>query len=143
MRALFDVSFLLAMLDADHMAHGRARVWWAKERENGWASSPIVQNGFLRIISQRSYLSPRSIPDAIVMLRLATLSPEHQFWSDDVSILDASIIDHSRLLGPRQITDIYLLALAVKNGGRFVTLDTGISPAAVRGAEPANLVVVL
>jgi uncharacterized protein len=76
-----------------------------------------------------------------VFLTAADL-PGHAFWPDDVSLLDAAVFDHTRLLGRRQITDIYLLALAVKHGGRLVTLDAGISVGAVRRAEPQNLVTV-
>ena len=37
-------------------------------------------------------------------------------------------------------TDVYLLALAVAQGGRLVTFDRGISPDAVAGAQPKHLV---
>ncbi len=142
MRALFDISVLLALLDQDHLRHEHARTWYASERAYGWASCPLSQNGFIRIMSQRSYSSSRSIGDALTILRAATTRAEHQFWPDDVSILDAGMMDYTRLLGPKQITDVYLLALAVKYGGRLVTLDTGISVQAVRGANAAHLVIV-
>jgi predicted nucleic acid-binding protein len=56
-------------------------------------------------------------------------------------MLDAGIFDQSRILGPSQITDVYLLGLAVKNGGRLVTFDRGVPVRAVKGAEPRNLVI--
>lgn len=141
MRALFDISILLALLDQDHMHHDVARAWWAAERRHGWASCPISQNGFVRIISQPAYRHPKLIADAVTILDSATQRPDHEFWPDDLSILDTVAIDHTRLLGPRQLTDIYLLALAVKHGGRLVTLDSGISVKSVREARPESLVV--
>jgi hypothetical protein len=63
------------------------------------------------------------------------------FSEDDISIGDRHIFSHERILGPKQITDIYLLALAVRNRGRLITLDRSISTAAVHGATQANLVV--
>ena len=60
---------------------------------------------------------------------------------DDISLRDTALIDPAAILGPKQITDVYLLALAVKNGGRLVTFDHRISFAAVRGAEARHLVV--
>lgn len=141
MRALFDVSVLLALLDQDHIFHGRARAWWVGEQQRGWASCPLTQNGFLRIISQRSYLSPRTLSDAIAMLKLATGRADHEFWHDDISILDGAHFDPSRLLGTKQVTDLYLLALAVRHGGRMVTCDRGISHQAIRTATPASLVI--
>jgi hypothetical protein len=44
----------------------------------------------------------------------------HEFWPDDVSLLDPRVAYNSRIHGPRQITDVYLLALAVRHGGQFV-----------------------
>ncbi len=141
MRALFDVSVLLALVDRAHVHHDRVGSWWARERQDGWASCPLTQNGFVRIISQPSYLRPRRTSEAITLLRHATERPEHEFWPDDLSILDAGTFDHRRVLGPRQITDVYLLALATKHGGRFVTLDGALSIAPVKGATPGNLVI--
>jgi predicted nucleic acid-binding protein len=67
---------------------------------------------------------------------------DHEFWPDDISLLDAARFERPKILGPKQLTDIYLLALAVKNGGRLVTFDESISDAAVRGAKPRHLVVI-
>jgi len=67
---------------------------------------------------------------------------DHTLFSDDISILDSSLIDHDFILGPMQITDVYLLALAVNNGARMVTLDSRISLAAVRSARAENLVMI-
>lgn len=79
--------------------------------------------------------------EALAILQRLVIRPDHAFWPDDFSVIDADHIDHTRLLGPKQITDVYLLALAVKHGGRFVTLDSGISYRAARGGRPENLVV--
>ncbi|MGH8208151.1 MAG: VapC toxin family PIN domain ribonuclease, partial [Steroidobacteraceae bacterium] len=65
----------------------------------------------------------------------------HVFWPDGVSLLDPEVIDPTRIHGPRQLTDIYLLALAVVRGASFVTFDGKIPLAAVRKAKPQNLVV--
>lgn len=142
MRSLLDISMLLALFDRGHVLHDRARGWWRENMGPGWASCPLTQNGYLRIISQKSYPRPVHLPDALRQLKQWAVPPRHEFWPDDASILDASLIEHTRLLGPRQITDVYLLALAVKHGGRLVTLDTGIAVEAVQGARREQLVVV-
>ena len=74
-------------------------------------------------------------------LRVEIARDDHTFWPDDISLLDGQIIDARRLRGPKQVTDAYLLALAVANGGRLVTFDRSIPIAAVRMAAPHNLVV--
>ncbi len=140
MRALLDVNCLLALLDEDHISHSQAFLWWQSNREAGWATCPRTQNGFARISSQGSYPGRKPLAVAIEQLkRLATL-PGHEFWADDISLTDPDLFDHNRILGPNQITDVYLLGLAVKNAGRLVTFDAGVPIAAVRGATKAHLV---
>ena len=140
MRALFDVSMLLAMFDPAHMHFPRARVWWRDHRDAGWASCPLSQNGFVRIMSQPSYPRPVTPAEASFALHEQMNQPGHAFWPDDISITDPSLFDHSRILGPSQITDVYLLALALKHGGRLVTFDKGVPVAAVKGATKAHVV---
>lgn len=139
-RALLDINVILALFDAKHVHHGRARQWWRGNSGHGWATCPLTENGFLRIVSQKAYASPIPLPDALAYLRQVAKPPLHVFWPDDISLLDTAVIDHGRLLGPRQLTDSYLLALAVKHGGRLVTLDRGISVTTARGGEAEHLV---
>lgn len=142
MRALLDINVLIALLDADHVDHARARRWLSEEIADGWASCAITQNGFVRIVSQPRYPSP--VPPALAMERLAAAAgtTHHAFWECDVSLLDERVIDRSRVLGPRQVTDVYLLALAVTKRGRFATFDRSIPVSAVAGASESNLVLV-
>jgi hypothetical protein len=141
MRALLDVNVLIALLDADHSMHERAFAWFGDNGRGGWASCPITQNGCVRIMSHPGY--PHSLPMASIMERLAvaTRSAYHEFWADDVSLLDPDIADATRIHGPRQLTDIFLLALAVHHGGRFVTFDTSVPLEAARGAAKKHIVV--
>lgn len=140
MRALLDVNVLIALLDASHVHHARARDWLGRHIDAGWASCPLTQNGCLRIMSQPGY--PQSSPVHALMSRLrgATSTTHHQFWPDSISLLDAGHANPQRIHGPKQLTDIYLLALAVHHGGRFVTFDSAIVPAAVPGAGAKHLV---
>lgn len=140
-RALLDVNVLLALLDGDHVDHERARAWLDAEIEAGWASCAITQNGFVRIISQPRYPSPVSPTEAIELLGRACDTGQHMFWPCDVSVLDPRIVDRTRLHGPRQVTDAYLLAVATMHDGRFVTFDRTLSLAAVHGATPDCLTV--
>ena len=75
----------------------------------------------------------------IERLREATRHESHAFWADDISLLDSSAISAERVLGPRQVTDVYLLALAVRHGGRLVTLDGRIPIETVSGAKREHL----
>ena len=133
-RGLLDINVLLALLDGDHVDHVRAHAWLDDEIEAGWASCAITQNGFVRIISQPRYPSPVSPAEAIDLLDRACEREHHEFWTCDVSVLDAAIVNRSRLHGPRQVTDAYLLALAKAHDGRFVTFDRSLPLSSVHGA---------
>ena len=141
MRALLDVNVLLALLDRDHVLHERGRRWFEQEIGHGWASCAVTQNGFIRVLSQPGYPSPVSTRTATGLLAVATAAHHHEYWGSEVSILDEAIFDHSRIHGPRQLTDVYLLGLAARHGGRLVTFDQTIALAAVRTANRDNLVV--
>jgi toxin-antitoxin system PIN domain toxin len=141
-RALFDVNMLVALSDPEHIHHSRAFAWWSEHQQLGWASCPLTQNGFVRVISSSGYRRPRRLADALEQLGGLVSRPTHIFWPDDVALADRAVFDHEGLLGPGQITDAYLLALAVKQGGRLVTFDRGISLRAVRGAEAKHLAVI-
>ena len=140
MRALLDINVLIALHDRDHIHHERAALWLEANIAQGWASCPLTQNGVLRIMSQPGYSSPQPLAVLISMLQNSTTTPHHTFWSDDISTLDAAHFQHSHLHGPRQLTDIYLLALAVKNEARLVGFDQRIPLSAVRGATTKHLV---
>ena len=142
MRALLDINVLLALLDSDHVDHRRAKDWISGEIQHGWASCALTQNGFVRIISQPRYPSPVSPFEAIERLRRATSTRHHEFWPCAISLLEDARIDSSHVHGPRQVTDVYLLALAVEHGGRFVTFDRSIPLSAAPGARAEHLVVV-
>ena len=141
MRALLDVNVLIALLDSDHASHGAAMHWFERHAREGWASCPITENGCIRIMANAGY--PNALPVQAVIKHLADArDPDlHEFWTDEISLLDGDTIDRSRIHGPRQITDIYLLALATSRGGRFVTFDGKIPLAAVRQATQKNLLV--
>lgn len=141
MRALLDVNVLIALLDQAHIGHHTATRWLAGAIGDGWASCPITQNGCIRIMSQPAY--PGALPVAEVAARLgeATQHPAHQFWPDDVSMLQPGLVAWQHVLGHRQVTDNYLLALALRQQGRFVTFDGRLGLSAVNGAAAQHVVV--
>ena len=139
MRSLLDVNVLIALLDADHASHRTALAWFGDHARSGWASCPITQNGCVRIMSHPGYPNAHAVVEIVERLRAATADRTHQFWPDSESLLDARLIDATRVHGPRQLTDVYLLALAVHNGGRLVTFDGSIAIGAVKGATSQHL----
>ena len=139
--ALYDVSALIALLDEDHAKHDSVFSWFVSNIGEGWASCPLTQNGFLRIVSQPRYPVPIGFTDALRRLRSIVYSQSHHFIADDISILDDTLVNASMISGHRQLTDVYLLALAVAHDARLVTLDTRISLNSVHGATEEHLLV--
>jgi hypothetical protein len=142
MRALLDVNVLIALLDQDHSMHTQAMRWFSARAAQGWASCPITQNGCVRIMSHPNYPNPLQVGAIMERLGEAIATAEHEFWPDDLSLLDPRVADRSRIHGPRQVTDLYLLALAVHQGGCFASFDASIPRTAIKGAEKKHLVTV-
>lgn len=141
-RALLDVNVLIALLDAGHIHHALSTDWLAGQLERGgWASCPITLNGCIRILSQPAYPGG-AVPPGEVALRLreACAHPAHRFWPDTLDPAAEGALDWRAILGSRQVTDAYLLALAVQHDGCLVTLDRAVPLAAVPGATPERLV---
>jgi uncharacterized protein len=140
-RALLDVNVLIALLDADHLHHVRARDWLESNIATGWASCPITQNGCIRILSQPNYPNALKPSEVAERLREATEAVYHQLWGESPSLLSPGLVSWEYIVGSRQVTDAYLLALAVHHDGRLVTFDHAIARRVVPGAEERHLVV--
>ncbi|MCY7370459.1 MAG: VapC toxin family PIN domain ribonuclease [Polaromonas sp.] len=141
MRAILDVSVLIALLDTQHLHHAGVTRWFANNAASGWASCPLTQNGCIRILSQPAYLNSTAAAVVADILIDATADASHQFWPDSFSLLESGALNWDRLLSGRHLTAVYLLALAVRNKGRLATLDQGIPLSAVPGALPEHLIV--
>lgn len=144
MRYLLDVNLIVALIDPDHVHSNVAHNWWIETGRSGWASCPLTENGAIRILSNPNYSSTyKFTPEFLIgMLQAFAERYDHEFWPDDVSLRDENVFVPEMIFGPRQITDIYLLALAIKHDGCFVTFDTGISTSAVANVISSSLFVI-
>jgi uncharacterized protein len=141
--ALLDVNVLVALFDPDHVHHDLAHDWFADDGATGWATCPITENGFVRVVSNPRYQpDPSTASAAIERLRKFCASGRHHFWADTVSLRDQSLFVPAEVRGHRQLTDVYLLGLARKMGGRLATFDRSISITAVKGAKPSHLAII-
>ncbi len=130
--ALLDVNVLVALFDPGHVHHDAAHDWFADNAADGWATCPVTQAGFLRVLSALG--SPELRPAVLAEhLRKFCASPGHAFWPDAVALTDATLFDLS-FASHRNLTDIYLLGLARKKRGRLATFDRTIPLGAVVGA---------
>jgi len=141
--ALLDVNVLVALFDPDHIHHEPAHHWFEDQRRFGWATCPLTENGLIRVLAHSAY-SQSAVQPALILERLQAFcgSGGHSFWPDDVSLRDASLFRVGTPPSHRQVTDAYLLGLAVKHAGCLATFDRAISLAGVYGAAAQSLTLI-
>jgi toxin-antitoxin system PIN domain toxin len=131
---LLDINVLVALFDSAHVHHEPAHRWFEKIGQLSWATCPITQNGFVRVVSNPAYPTVVATPaEATDHLRILCTRQEHVFWPDIVTFTDASLFDLSQLRGHQQITDMYLAGLALRHDGMLATFDTRIPVGALVG----------
>jgi toxin-antitoxin system PIN domain toxin len=125
---LLDTNLLIALLWPSHERHELAVKWFTRHRAQGWATCPMTQAGFVRIVSNpafsRDAVQPR---EAIHVLASNIAAKDHAFWPDQFPVAQAVAFTGVRLMGHQQVTDAYLLGLAIRRGGMLATLDQGIA----------------
>lgn len=141
-RFLIDINVLIALIDPAHIQHDRAHEWFAATGRHAWATCPLIENGVMRIVGHARYPNSPGTPAAVAALltELCALSG-HDFWPDDITLLDAKRVNHSRLMDSAQVTDSYLLALARAHGGQLATFDQRlVTNAVVNGSKALHLI---
>lgn len=135
MTALLDVNVLIALFDPEHIHHDAAHAWFGGSARGPWATCPLTENGFVRVVSNPSYPGRKTtVADAIERLADFCDSDSHAFWPDTLSVRGREHFIARSIQGYRQITDVYLLSLAKRNDGVLASLDRSIATSAVPGA---------
>lgn len=128
MSYLLDVNLLIALAWPSHVHHALVQAWFRRNKRNGWSTCPITQTGFVRISSNPKFIDGAVTPgEAIGLLNRVTRAKEHTFWPDDLNLTVTQALPVSHLLGHRQVTDAYLLGLAIQHDGKLATLDQGVA----------------
>ena len=131
---LLDVNVLIALIDPAHLQHDLAHEWFERVGAQSFATSPITENGLLRIVGHPKYPNSPG-PPSVVAKSLAAIRElkGHQFWPDKISIADSAVIDTAKLSNHARVTDSYLLALAANRGEKLASLDRKLAVDAVLG----------
>jgi uncharacterized protein len=134
---LLDVNVLLGWLWPTHETHKAASIWVDNHRQEAWATCPITEMGFLRIVTNHSFSpnAPAWAEAARTLGKHTESNAVHHFWPDSLTLAEVDRQFGSRIKGPNQITDAYLLALAMSNHGRLVTFDYRIEALAPQGSR--------
>ena len=136
---LLDANVLIALSWPDHVWHSRVGKWFVGHARAGWATCPFTQAAFVRVLSNPAF-SPNALTaeNATAVLKKNLELPHHQFWPDAISFVQAAESLSRRLTGHQQVTDAYLVGLALHRGGKLATLD-----AAIAGWAPVGVVEVI
>lgn len=134
---LLDSNLLIALCDADHEHHDRAREWFRRNAAEGWATCPLTESALLRIMGHPGYPGGPGSPAPLrALLQQLRSHRSHAFLPDSITIADETLLPDLNGVGPKELTDLYLLALAVANNSRFATFDNRVDPEKVaRGRE--------
>jgi toxin-antitoxin system PIN domain toxin len=133
---LLDVNVLIALSDPMHVYHEAAHRWFATRGQSDWATCPLTENGLVRIASHPSYPNrPGDASVVLALLRQLCTRSGHAFWADQVSL--RTMLRPGAVITHNQVTDIYLLGLAVTQGGKLATFDQHIPVAAIAGGAQA------
>ena len=128
---LLDVNVLIALLYDRHEFHDRASVWFSSVGQHDWLSCPVTENGAIRVLGGPRFPDRLEIPVIARQLRALMNLTNHRFLPDEASLLDDSLVDFSQIATSKQLTDIYLMALAARSGVVLATLDKRIDPSPV------------
>ncbi len=140
MRLLLDVNVWVALFDDAHIQNAEARSLFRQPKLK-IATCALTENGVLRVLNLPGY--GKRMPPGFELVRqklaLACADIDHEFWPCSISLRDEKTLDWTRIMGHNQITDAYLLALAVAHKGTLATFDHGVALSAVKGATTKNL----
>lgn len=144
MTNLLDVNVLVAMAWPSHESHAKVIAWLKEHAREEWATCPVTQIGFVRVVSNPQFSPDALTPHESLTLLEANLShPHHRFWPGAIGFAEALGSFEGKLQGHRQLTDAYLLGVAVHHKGRLVTLDRGIASLAPAKSPPRQRVEVI
>ena len=144
MIALLDVNVLIALAWPNHIFHNLARTWFRGQKQQGWATSPTTENGFIRVSSNVKVIPEAKSPrEAALFLRDLRAVEGHVFWPEETSILDDRWIGLEKIHTYRQITDAHLLSLAMEHKGCLATFDRGVLQLLPRGTKPEKAILVI
>ncbi len=141
---LLDINLLVALLWANHEQHEAARAWFQAQRRFEWATCPFTQAGFVRVSSNpRVFADAPSPGKAIEVLEANLRHAKHRFWQDDISFAESIAPFADLLTGHQQVTDAYLLGLAIRKGGILATFDASIAVLVAPGSSNSRSVEIL
>lgn len=121
---LFDVNVLLALLDQAHTNNTAAEEWFDTPGLQ-WALCPFTEAGVLRFFT-RPKTGEMSMGQVTAMLERLKQHPGYHYQLITADWLTLTVPFLKRLHGHNQVTDAYLLGLAVREDLVLTTFDKAL-----------------
>jgi uncharacterized protein len=129
LRNLLDLNVLIALTDSEHIHRQRAERWFLSSGKDNWGVCPLTEAGFIRVTTNPAMQAAAiTVGRAISILQALREHSGYRYWpiTDKESWVALTAPFSTRISGHKQITDAYLLGLAIKNDGVLVTFDRGL-----------------
>jgi uncharacterized protein len=121
-----DVNVLIALTEPRHDDFETAQEWFESHKDD-WGVCPLTEIGFARITTNPSFFPrARTHAEATYILQDLANRPGYRYWPLTESWTALTAPFASRITGHQQITDAYLLGMAIKEDGILVTFDRGL-----------------
>lgn len=102
-------------------------MWFASSGRGNWGICPFTEAGFLRVTTNPTFRpGPHTFERAIAILQSLKRLPGYSYWEINGSWVDLASPFAARISGHQQVTDAYLLGMAIKEDGVLVTFDRGL-----------------
>jgi toxin-antitoxin system PIN domain toxin len=127
LKSLVDLNVLIALTDPEHKHHKKARNWLTSAGREWLGICPLTEAGFLRVTTNPAFHpGPRTLEQAIAILQVLKGRDDYWYCPIDESWVTLTAGFASRIFGHQQVTDAYLLGIAIKERGVLVTFDRGL-----------------
>jgi len=126
-RYLLDLNALVFLADPDSPHYPAVQNWFDTAGREDWGVCPLTEAGFVRVTTNPVYGgATRTVAQATAILAAFAAYPGYRYWPISESWSAVTAPFAARLFGHQQVTDAYLLGLAVKHNGTLVTFDKAI-----------------
>ena len=124
---LLDLNVLIALMESEHRHYGMAQEWFNAAGRADWAMCPLTEAGFVRVTTNPKYWpAPRTMGQARAVLQMLKEYPGYSYWRMDESWETLTKPFATRITGHQQVTDAYLLGMAIRRNAVFATFDGAV-----------------
>jgi uncharacterized protein len=125
---LLDLNALISLADPDSIHYQAMQQWFDSTGKDDWGVCPLTESGFVRVTTNPKFSgSARTVAQATEILAEFSRFSGYRYWQIMDSWAGLTAPFATRIKGHQQVTDAYLLGMAIREEGVLVTFDASIS----------------